>query len=119
MRSVAKNDAVYIEYMTECIERIQDYTREGRAAFFASRLIQDATVRNLQTLTESSQRLSAATRARAPDIDWRAIAGFRNILVHGYLGVDIELVWRVIEQDLPALRDALLEIRPAVAGSRK
>ena len=64
-------------------------------------------MRNLQTLTESSQRLSDALKATEPQVPWRDLAGFRNILVHGYLGIDLQAVWSVIEQDLPALTAAL------------
>ena len=64
-------------------------------------------MRNLQTLTESSQRLSDALKATEPQVPWRDLAGFRNILVHGYLDIDLQAVWSVIEQDLPALTAAL------------
>ncbi len=75
-------DRLYIRHMLECISRIDEYVGADRALFMASRLIQDAVVRNLQTLAESSQRLSETTRASEPSVPWRAIAGFRNILVH-------------------------------------
>ena len=75
--------------------------------FDASSLVQDAVIRNLQTLTESSQRLSDELKATEPRIPWRELAGFRNVIVHGYLGVDLEAVWLVVEQDLPALDDAV------------
>jgi len=75
--------------------------------FDASRLVQDAVIRNLQTLTESSQRLSNEIKATEPQIPWRELAGFRNVIVHGYLGVDLAAVWLVVEQDLPALGDAV------------
>lgn len=69
--------------------------------------MQDAVIRNLQTLTESSQRLSDELKATEPQIPWRELAGFRNVIVHGYLGVDLGAVWLVVEQDLPALDDAV------------
>jgi uncharacterized protein with HEPN domain len=100
-------DAALIEYMRECIARVREYTGLERARFDSSHMVQDAVVRNLQTLTESSQRLSAAIKAAEPQVPWRELSGFRNILVHGYLGVDLVAVWAVIEQDLPVLDDAL------------
>ncbi len=100
-------DAVLIDHMRSCIARIERYLGGEKETFFASDLIQDAVVRNLQTLAESSQRLSEEWKGQHPDIDWRAISGFRNILVHDYLGLDLKLIWLVIEQDLPALKDAL------------
>jgi uncharacterized protein with HEPN domain len=104
-------DDVLVSHMLECIDRIRDYSRNDRSAFFASKLIQDAVARNLQTFAESSQRLSETLKTREPSIPWRDIAGFRNVLVHGYLGLDLEIVWRIVEIDLPVLRDALLRLR--------
>ena len=93
--------------MGECIERIREYTAGDRSRFEASRLVQDAVVRNLQTLTESSQRLSDDIKATEPQVPWRELAGFRNVIVHGYLGIDITAVWLVVDQDLPPLAAAL------------
>jgi uncharacterized protein with HEPN domain len=106
-----ERDQVYVEHMLECIGRIERYAGQDRARFMQSEIIQDAVVRNLQTLAESSQRLSESARMTQPGIDWRAIAGFRNILVHDYLGLDLDAIWLVIEQDLPQLKNALEEIR--------
>jgi uncharacterized protein with HEPN domain len=69
--------------------------------------VQDAVIRNLQTLAESSQRLSNEIKATEAQTPWRELAGFRNVIVHGYLGVDLGAVWLVVEQDLPALSDAV------------
>ena len=101
-----KDDRVYVKHVLRCIARIEDYTAAGRDSFFASPLIQDGVIRNLQTLVESSQRLSDAIKVAYPDVDWKGLAGFRNVLVHDYLGVDLELVYRAVEQDVPRLKRA-------------
>ena len=62
--------------------------------------MQDAVVRNLQTLAESSQRLSIEIKETESQIPWRELVGFRNVIVHGHLGVDLGAVWLVVEQDL-------------------
>lgn len=93
--------------MRDCLDRIREYTNGERARFDASRLVQDAVIRNLQTLAESSQRLSNEIKATEAQIPWRELAGFRNVIVHGYLGVDLGAVWLVVEQDLPVLSDAV------------
>lgn len=93
--------------MRDCLDRIVEYTHAERARFDASRLVQDAVIRNLQTLAESSQRLSSEIKSTEPQIPWRELAGFRNVIVHGYLGVDLGAVWLVVEQDLPALSVAV------------
>ena len=69
--------------MGERIERIREYTAGDRARLETSRLVQDAVIRNLHTLTESSQRLPDEIRATEPQLPWRELAGFRNVIVHG------------------------------------
>ncbi len=101
-----KDDRVYPKHVLRCVARIEEYTAGGRDSFFASHLIQDGVIRNLQTLTESSQHLSEAVKASQPSVDWKGLAGFRNVLVHDYLGIDLELVYRAIDQDVPKLRVA-------------
>ena len=96
-----------LTHMRDCLDRILEYTNAERSRFDASRLVQDAVIRNLQTLAESSQRLSSEIKATEPQIPWRELAGFRNVIVHGYLGVDLGAVWLVVEQDLPALTEAV------------
>jgi uncharacterized protein with HEPN domain len=64
-------------------------------------------MRNLQTMAESTQRLPDATKEAHPEVDWYKISGFRNVLVHGYLGVDLERVWIIVERDLPSLKRAI------------
>ena len=73
-----KNDAMYLQHILECIRRIEEHAASGREAFLSSHTFQDATLRNLQTLSESSQRLSAVTKDSQPQIAWAAIAGFRR-----------------------------------------
>ena len=65
-------------------------------------------IRNLQTLAESSQRVSEWIKASQPTVDWKSLSGFRNVLVHDYLGVDLELVFRIVEHDVPTLKRACL-----------
>ena len=99
-----KDDRLYLIHVGECIARIEEYVSGGEDSFMASSLVQDAVLRNLQTLAESTQRLSDALKAQHDEIDWRRIAGFRNILVHDYLGVDVPQVWAIVERELPALK---------------
>jgi uncharacterized protein with HEPN domain len=99
-----KDDRLYLIHIGECIQRIESYVAGGRSAFMASTLVQDAVVRNLQILAESTQRVSPALKGAHPEIDWRGIAGFRNILVHDYFGIDLEKVWNIVTRNLPDLK---------------
>ena len=103
-----KDDRLYLIHISECIERIGSYTADkDKQQFTDSTLLQDAVIRNLQTLAESTQRLSDEAKERTAEIDWLKIAGFRNVLVHDYLGIDVERVWNIIEKDLPTLEAAI------------
>ena len=90
--------------MDDCISRIREFTAQGNEPFTTSKLIQDAFLRNLQILAQSSQRLSESFKEAHPDIEWREMLAFRNILVHDYLGVDLDQVWQVEERELPVLK---------------
>jgi uncharacterized protein with HEPN domain len=103
-----KDDRLYLIHISECIERIESYIAgKGPQEFSDSTLLQDAVIRNLQTMAESTQRLSEDTKKREPGVDWLKIAGFRNVLVHDYLGIDIPRVWNILEKDLPLLEQAI------------
>jgi uncharacterized protein with HEPN domain len=87
----------------ECTGKVKEYVKGGQEKFLASQVIQDAVLRNLQIMTESCQRLSEGLKDRHPEVDWRGLAGFRNILVHDYLGIDLEIVWALVDQKLSEL----------------
>jgi uncharacterized protein with HEPN domain len=70
-------------------------------------------LRNLHTLSESTQRLSSGFKGSYPDVDWRDIAAFRNVVVHDYLGVDLERIWDIVQDDLPGLKRAIQTILDA------
>ena len=100
-----KDDMVYLEHIIDCINRIDDYAENDQFNFMNSTMVQDAVIRNLQILAESTQKISAPLKQQHPEINWRAISGFRNILVHDYLGVDLQQIWQIIENRLPSLKD--------------
>lgn len=111
MKSGNEADQVYIVHMLECIERVKTYTADGESVFRQSQLVQDAVIRNLQVMAESSQRLSESTKLIAQDVPWRSISGFRNIIVHDYLGLDLDVIWSVVSQELLSLEVALSKIK--------
>ena len=102
-----KDERVYLEHIRDALTRIAVYISEGEARFFAETIIQDAVLRNLQTLAEATQRLSEDRKGRFPLIDWRAMAGFRNVIVHTYLGINVARIWQIVAADLPPLRQAI------------
>lgn len=70
----------------------------------ATPTLQDAIVRNLQIMCESTQRLQESSKSRHPEVDWRGISGLRNVLVHSYFEVDLEATWGIVERDLAGLK---------------
>lgn len=106
----------YLEHIRDALERIAEYTTHGRDVFLASRLQQDAVLRNLEVVGEAVKRLSPEVRARAPNTPWRRIAGMRDILIHHYFGVDLEAVWLVVEKEVPVLHDVVLELLRDASG---
>jgi uncharacterized protein with HEPN domain len=103
-----KDNRLYLIHIQECLDRIRQYLGDsGKPGFMGTPMLQDAVVRNLQILSESTQRLSEEFKARHPDVEWHKISGFRNIIVHEYLSLDLERVWLIIENDLPGLESAV------------
>lgn len=103
-----KEDRLYLIHIEESIDRIHAYVAGlDFHDFMQKSLVQDAVLRNLQVLAESTQRLSADFKAAHPEIEWYKIAGLRNILVHDYLGIDMETVWLVVKNNLPELHEII------------
>jgi uncharacterized protein with HEPN domain len=95
----------------ECVALIQGYTCNGKAEFMQNVLVQDAVLRRLQTMAESTQRLSEDLKAKAPEVDWRALSGFRNVLVHDYLGgIDLDRIWDAVTTYLPGLEESVRKL---------
>ncbi|MEW6388122.1 MAG: DUF86 domain-containing protein [Thermodesulfobacteriota bacterium] len=111
-----KDDKLYLIYITECLDRIKDYTAGGREAFSQSKLIQDGVLRNLHTMSESTQRISDRLKASYPEVPWSDIAKFRNVLVHDYLEIDLKRIWDIVENDLPPLKRQVEAILQDLGG---
>jgi uncharacterized protein with HEPN domain len=105
-----KDDRVYLRYILERIRRVEEDTAGGKEGIPRPLTVQDAVLRNLQTMAESTQRLSENIKERYPQIEWRRIAAFRNVLVHDYLGIDLERVWEITRRDVPELKITVLSI---------
>lgn len=102
-----KDDAVYLAHILECIRRVEENVAGGEDVLRSSLTIQDAVLRNLQVMCESTKRLSGEAKAKHPQVEWRKIAAFRNVVVHEYLGINIDRVWSIIEGEIPLLKQAV------------
>lgn len=88
----------------EAIERIEKYATQGRQAFEQDELIQTWIVHHLQIIGEAAHAITATLREQYPAVPWTNIIGMRNILVHDYFGIDTDIVWAVVEDDLELLK---------------
>lgn len=105
-----RDDRLYLIHIKECIDWIEGYVADGADVFMRDRKTQDAVLRNLQTLSESTQRLSDNLKNKYPAVDWRAISSLRNVIAHDYLGVNLKRIWEIVTVDLPVLKNDVAEM---------
>lgn len=111
---------LYVADMKACCQRIAEYTAGlDREGFLSRRLVYDATLRNLELLGEAARNVPEKARALAPEISWRRIVGVRNVLIHGYLGIDDDIIWDIVRNEVEKLLMALekLEAENTAPGS--
>ena len=102
----------YLDDMIVFATKVLDYTKEvDQATFVSHGLTYDATLRNLELIGEAATHIPVEIRASHPEIPWRLIIATRNRLVHGYLGIDDDTLWSIIQDDIPGLLSLLLAIR--------
>lgn len=102
-----KDDQVFLLQILEFIEKIDTYTQNGKEEFMLTPLIQDAVIRNFEIIGEAVKQVSDQIKKDHLEIHWREIAGFRDVLIHKYMGVDLDAVWNAVEIDLPILREKM------------
>ena len=93
-----------LQDILEAIRQIERYAARGRQAFEDDELIQNWFVRHLQIIGEAARALPQEIGDRVSDVPWSKIVGMRHILVHDYFAVDTQVVWDVVERDLPNLK---------------
>ena len=106
-----RNEKLYIKDILSAIKHIENYT-EGISfeKFSDDQMIIDAVVRNFEIIGEAAQKISQKTKFSAPEIPWQDIVGMRNKIIHEYFGVDLEIIWRTIQEALPVFKKAIKKI---------
>jgi uncharacterized protein with HEPN domain len=105
-----KDDRVYLQHIRDALDDIAAYCGSDRDAFFSDRMRQDATLRKLEVIGQAVKNLSDPTKSRRPEIPWKQIAGMRDKVIHDYFGVNLEIVWAVVERELPKLKVAIADL---------
>jgi len=100
-----------IQDMLEAIAKIQRYTAGLTTETFSTdEKSVDAVVRNLEIIGEAANRLPEDFKAQHHEVEWAQIVGLRNRIIHDYFGMDLQIVWQVLQRDLPAFNSALVRI---------
>lgn len=96
---------VYLDDIAESIEKIEDYTQGKSWSDFANDTkLQDAVLRRLEIIGEAVKHIPDEIKGKYPEVEWKKIAGARDIFAHEYFGVKLERVWDTIVNDLPPLK---------------
>lgn len=116
MTKEGKDDKVYLQHVRDAIDRILKYTAVGKQQFLKDEMMQDAVIRNIGIVGEAVRHLSPAVTNLHPEIPWKQITAMRNKMIHDYFGVRLDLVWDVVERDLPGFRKQVEEILEELGG---
>jgi len=101
----------YLKDILEAIHKIERYTENiSFEEFVNNELVQDGVVRNLEIIGEAAKNIPGDIKREYPDVEWRKIAGLRDILIHAYFGIDVEIVWDIVKNKVPKLKEKIEEI---------
>jgi len=106
-----RDSCLYCSDILDSGKAILDYVHDmNYQEFISDRKTYSAVIREFQIIGEAVGRLPDELKQRRPDVEWQDIKDFRNLLTHEYFGVDLEVVWKIIQDDLPGLINAVEEI---------
>jgi uncharacterized protein with HEPN domain len=109
--SKKRRDKDFLGDINEAMNLIGLYTKGlTYRKFLEDRKAQDAIVRNFEVIGEASKNITAAFKAKYPDVPWRKLAGLRDKLIHFYFGIDYKIVWNIAKKEIPRLRKQVKEI---------
>ena len=108
---MTRDPRLYLDEILESITQIETYTAGLTAEQYqGNQLVQDAVVRRLEIIGEAVKHLPAEIKEQHSEVPWKRIAGTRDVLIHEYFGVDVDLTWAVVKDSLPILRSQVTAI---------
>jgi uncharacterized protein with HEPN domain len=111
MSSKERDYLLFLEDILEAIVKIEDYTENmDQKAFFHSTLTQDAVIRNFEVIGEAVKNVPKRVRQKYPQVEWSEAAGFRDVLIHNYFGIDVESLWDTIRNNIPLLKEHMIDV---------
>lgn len=106
-----KDPKIFLVYILESINEIERNTKNlSQDKFLKLTTIQDAVMRRLEIIGEAVKNLPISFKKKYPEMSWKKIAGLRDILIHEYFGVNLILVWKIVNKDIPKLKKQILEL---------
>jgi uncharacterized protein with HEPN domain len=106
-----KDPKILIAHILECISLIEEYTKRiTKTQFLGNKQLQDAVIRRIEIIGEAIRNIPQEIKDKYPEIPWKEITGMRDILIHEYFGIDLELTWGVVEQKISGLKAKIINI---------
>lgn len=107
-----KDINIFLEHILESIYLIEEYIKDkNKSEFLKLRQLQDSVIRRIEIIDEAIKNIPDDFKETHPKIPWKSIIGMRDILIHQYFGIDLNLTWEVIEKDLPKLKKQIIAIK--------
>jgi len=102
---------LFIKDILTCIEKVERYTSNvSFEEFCGNGMAIDAVIRNFEIIGEAVKKISEEIKKKYADVEWKEAAGFRDVLIHDYFGIDLEAVWDTIKNDIPSLKRHIIEV---------
>lgn len=106
-----KDDFAFVKHILESINAIEEFSRGiNKEEFMSNRLKQSAIVREIEIIGEAVKNISEKIKKRYPKVEWKDIARTRDKMIHHYFGVDLNIVWNIVKNDIPVLKTNIQKI---------